>query len=122
MDFLKPMCDEIVRSLDPKNDQVILDVAGGTGEPRLTIASMLNGGKVIITDLTEDMLEIARENAIQRGIKNVEFRACDVCKLPFADNTFDAIRCRFDFMFFPDMLLAAKEMADFHRAIKGCDE
>jgi SAM-dependent methyltransferase len=33
-----------------------------------------------------------------------------VCDLPFADNTFDAISCRFGFMFFPDMLLAAKEM------------
>ena len=35
---------------------------------------------------------------------------CDVCDLPFPDNTFDAISCRFGFMFFPDMLTAAKEM------------
>lgn len=110
MDFLKPMGNEIIRLLNPKNDDVVLDVAAGTGEPGLTIASMLTGGKVIITDLAEDMLEIARENAIRRGIKNIETRACDVCELPFADNTFDAICCRFGFMFFPDMLLAAKEM------------
>ena len=110
MDFLKPMGAEIIRSISPENGQVILDVAGGTGEPGLTIAGMLNGGKVVITDLSEDMLEIARENAEQKDIKNVEFRACDVCELPFADNTFDAISCRFGFMFFPDMLLAAKEM------------
>lgn len=110
MDFLKPMGDEIIRLLNPKNDDVVLDVAAGTGEPGLTIASMLNGGKVIITDLSDDMLEIARENATQRGIKNIETRACDVSELPFTDNTFDAISCRFGFMFFPDMLLAAKEM------------
>lgn len=41
---------------------------------------------------------------------NIETRTCDVCELPFPDNTFDAISCRFGFMFFPDMLLAAKEM------------
>jgi len=110
MDFLKPVGAEIIRSISPENDQVILDVAGGTGEPGLTIAGMLNGGKVIITDLSQDMLDIARENADQKGIKNVEFKACDVCELPFADNTFDAISCRFGFMFFPDMLLAAQEM------------
>ncbi len=52
-----------------------------------------------------------RENAEKRGIKNVEFKACDVFELPFEDNTCDAISCRFGFMFFPDMLLAAKEMA-----------
>lgn len=110
MDFLKPMGDEIIRLLKPQNSEVILDVAGGTGEPGLTIASMLKDGKVSITDLAESMLEIARENATQRGIKNIDIRACDVCELPFDDNTFDAISCRKGFMFFPDMLLAAKEM------------
>lgn len=110
MDFLKPMGDEIIQKLDPKNDDVVLDVAAGTGEPGLTIASILNGGKVFITDLSDDMLEIARENALRREINNIETRACDVCELPFADNTFDAISCRFGFMFFPDMLLASKEM------------
>jgi ubiquinone/menaquinone biosynthesis C-methylase UbiE len=111
MDFLKPMGDEIIRLLKPKNGDQVLDVASGTGEPGLTIASMLKDGKVIITDLAEYMLEIARENAAKRGIKNIETRVCDVSELPFADNTFDAISCRFGFMFFPDMLLAAKEMA-----------
>lgn len=110
MDFLKPMGDEIIRQLNLKDTDVVLDVAAGTGEPGLTIASKLKSGKVIITDLAEDMLAIARENAAKRGIKNIETRACDVCELPFADNTFDAVSCRFGFMFFPDMLLAAKEM------------
>ena len=111
MDFIKPMGDEIIRSLNPKDHDVVLDIAAGTGEPGLTIATLLKGGKVVITDLSDDMLAIARENAANRGIKNIETRACDVCELPFADNTFDAISCRFGFMFFPDMLLAAKEMA-----------
>jgi ubiquinone/menaquinone biosynthesis C-methylase UbiE len=110
MNALRPYGEEIIRLLDPKKDDVFLDVAAGTGEPGLTIASMLKGGKVIITDLSDNMLEIARENAIARGVTNVEFRACDVCELPFADNTFDAVSCRFGFMFFPDMLMAAKEL------------
>jgi ubiquinone/menaquinone biosynthesis C-methylase UbiE len=110
MDFLKPVGDEIIRSINPKGTDVVLDIAAGTGEPGLTIATMLKGGKVIITDLSEDMLEIAKEHAKERGINNIETRACDVSELPFADNTFDAISCRFGFMFFPDMLLATKEM------------
>jgi ubiquinone/menaquinone biosynthesis C-methylase UbiE len=111
MDFLKPMGDEIIRRIDPKDGDVVLDIAAGTGEPGLTIASMISNGKVIITDLAEDMLKIAKENADRRGIKNIETVACDVSQLPFSDNTFDAISCRFGFMFFPDMLMAAKEMA-----------
>lgn len=110
MDFLKPMGDEIIRLLDLKSDDVVLDVAAGTGEPGLTIASRLNGGKVISTDLAEGMLEITQENAKKRGIKNFETKVCDVSELPFADNTFDAISCRFGYMFFPDMPLATREM------------
>ena len=111
MDFLKPMGDEIINLLNPSGTNKILDIAAGTGEPGLTIATMLAGGMVTITDLSEEMLIIAKENASRRNINNIETIACDVCELPFADNSFDAISCRFGFMFFPDMQLAATEMA-----------
>ncbi|KIC62716.1 class I SAM-dependent methyltransferase [Chryseobacterium taiwanense] len=110
MDFLKPVGEEIIRKLAPHGDDYVLDIATGTGEPGLTIAAMLNNGKVIMTDLAEGMLEVARENAAQRGIKNIETVVCDVSELPFQDNTFDVISCRMGFMFFPDMLMAATEM------------
>ncbi|CAN5484578.1 methyltransferase domain-containing protein [soil metagenome] len=110
MEFLAPVGDAIVRSLSPNGSHVVLDIAAGTGEPGLTIASMLTDGHVVITDLSENMLEIARENATRRGITNIRTQACDVCELPFDDNTFDSISCRFGFMFFPDMAIATQEM------------
>jgi ubiquinone/menaquinone biosynthesis C-methylase UbiE len=110
MEFLKPMGDEIIRTLNLKEDEIVLDVAAGTGEPGLTIATIVTSGKVYITDIAENMVEIARENAIMRSIKNVETITAEVSELPFEDNTFDVISCRFGFMFFPDMELAAKEM------------
>ncbi|GAB2813543.1 class I SAM-dependent methyltransferase [Ferruginibacter profundus] len=111
MEFLHPMGQSIIASIQPSGNNRILDIASGTGEPGLTIAGMLNGGKVVMTDVAEDMLAIARANAAQRGITNIETAACDVCELPFENDYFDAISCRFGFMFFPDMQLAAKEMA-----------
>jgi ubiquinone/menaquinone biosynthesis C-methylase UbiE len=110
MDFLKPMGDKIIRLIKPGNDDLVLDVASGTGEPGLTIATMLKGGIVVITDIAEGMLDVARANAARRGIRNLEIVTSDVSNLPFDDNSFDSISCRFGFMFFPDMLLAAKEM------------
>jgi ubiquinone/menaquinone biosynthesis C-methylase UbiE len=110
MEFLKPVGDEIIQLLNLQKNHIILDVASGTGEPGLTIAAKLFDGKVIITDIADEMLQLARENATLKGIKNIETVTCDVTELPFHDNTFDAISCRFGFMFFPDMLLAAKEM------------
>lgn len=110
MKFLYPVGQEIIDAVRPADNQTILDIASGTGEPGLTIAGMLKAGKVIITDLAADMLAIAAEKARQRKITNVETKQCDVCELPFADNYFDAVSCRFGFMFFPDMQLAASEM------------
>lgn len=110
MDFLKPMADAIIDLLKPGEKDIVLDVASGTGEPGLTIAGMLKGGKVIAIDLAEGMLEVAKENAERRGLRNFETVTADVSNLPFPDNSFDAISCRFGFMFFPDMSLATREM------------
>lgn len=110
MAFLKPMGTAIIDFLQPENNHQVLDIAAGTGEPGLTIASLIPNGKVTVTDLSEEMLAIAREHAEKRGLKNVETKTADVCDLPFANNSFDLVSCRFGFMFFPDMDLAAQEI------------
>lgn len=110
MNFLKPMGDVIIENLQLKDNDQVLDVATGTGEPGLTIAGLIPNGKVTGIDLAEDMLAIAAENARSKGISNYETLSADVCELPFDDATFNAISCRMGFMFFPDMLLAASQM------------
>ena len=92
-------------------DSYVLDIASGTGEPALSAASRCPQGKVMMTDLAEKMLLVAKENAARRGLRNVETRRCDAGALPFADNTFDAVTARFGFMFFPDVPAAARELA-----------
>lgn len=110
MSMNRPAGDEIIRQLSLQESDVVLDVATGTGEPGLTIAGIVKEGKVIGTDISSVMLDIAKENARIKGFTNFETVECDVSTLPFADATFDAISCRYGFMFFPDMLVAAKEM------------
>lgn len=111
MEMLRPHGEAIMDHLGATGTSVVLDVAAGTGEPGLSIARHLHGGKVIITDLAEHMLDVAKEKAAAAGITNVEFREADANALPFPDNTFDEISCRHGFMFFPDMQQAANEMA-----------
>jgi ubiquinone/menaquinone biosynthesis C-methylase UbiE len=110
MNFLKPMSDAIIKALSIKNNDVVLDIASGTGEPAFSIAAIAKNGAVYATDLSEEMLSIARNYADERDINNIEFKVADVSNLPFKNNFFDKISCRMGFMFFPDMQLAANEM------------
>ncbi|MBS1523444.1 MAG: class I SAM-dependent methyltransferase [Bacteroidetes bacterium] len=110
MEFLRPMGDAIIDKLQVKEDDIVLDIAAGTGEPGLTIAAITKNGRVTGTDLAGDMLKIAEANALAKGLKNYNTKTADVCELPFEANTFTKISCRMGFMFFPDMQLAANEM------------
>ncbi len=116
MNFLKPMGNKIIEALHIKEDDHVLDIACGTGEPGLTIAALAPKGSVTGTDLADQMLVIARENAARKQLKNYETNTCDVCELPYANDHFDKISCRMGFMFFPDMQLASDEM---YRVLKS---
>src|SRR4051812_37853808 len=83
MQFLRPMGAAIVNALDLQPTDTVLDVATGTGEPGLTIASIATHGLVIGTDLSEGMLATAQEKARHLGLSNYQTQLADVSKLPF---------------------------------------
>ncbi|MDB5149518.1 MAG: Methyltransferase protein [Mucilaginibacter sp.] len=116
MRFLKPMGDAIIDNLKINDGDHVLDIAAGTGEPGLTIATLTPNGSVTGTDLADGMLETANANAQAKGIKNYKTQIADVSELPFNTETFDGVSCRMGFMFFPDMQLAANEI---YRVLKS---
>lgn len=109
--WLAPFGDAMLRLADLREQSHVLDVAAGTGEPGLTAAAMVPNGRVTVTDLSERMLAVAAENAARRGLSNFETKVCDAGALPFPNVRFDSVLCRFGFMFFPDIALAAREFA-----------
>jgi ubiquinone/menaquinone biosynthesis C-methylase UbiE len=110
MHWFAPVAEALIAGAQLRPDATVLDIAAGTGEPGLTAAARVPQGRVVVTDLSEQMLLVAAENAARRGVRNLETRACDVSALPFDNAAFDAIMCRFGFMFFPDISLALSEM------------
>jgi ubiquinone/menaquinone biosynthesis C-methylase UbiE len=111
MQQMAPITAAIVDRLDIRTDQHHLDVAAGTGEPGLTIAGLAPNGRVVLTDLAPEMLDVATRRARARGLDNVEVRACSADDLPFDDASFDSVSVRFGYMFFPDIAKAAAEHA-----------
>lgn len=75
-----------------KEGDVVLDLGSGAGIDCF-LASKKAGakGKVIGVDMTEAMVEKARENAKKYGFKNVEFRLGDIEALPVEGNSIDVI-------------------------------
>lgn len=89
----------------------VLDVAGGSGEPSITISSVAGAsGSVICTDAVAEMVATARREARQRTLTNIEFTQCLAESLPFSDQSFDAVVCRLGIMLFPDPATAIREM------------
>jgi SAM-dependent methyltransferase len=109
--WLGPYGAAMIRRADLREDFDVLDVASGTGEPGLTAAVLVPRGRVVLTDLSEEMLAVATASATRRGLDNVTTRVCDAGALPFPDASFDVVLCRFGFMFFPDIVAAAREFA-----------
>ena len=106
-----PLTQALIQHAGIREGQSVLDVAGGPGEPSLTIAEVVDAnGSVMCTDAVPEMVEAARNEANRRGIRNVQFRQCTADSLPFPDNSFDVVVSRLGVMFFPDMQAAIGEM------------
>ncbi|HJQ23770.1 MAG TPA: class I SAM-dependent methyltransferase [Blastocatellia bacterium] len=106
-----PISAALIRAAHITTGQQVLDVAGGTGEPSLEIATVIAPqGRVACTDAVGEMVAIARRRAAQAGVANIEFKQCGANSLPFADETFDAAVSRLGAMFFDDATAALGEM------------
>jgi SAM-dependent methyltransferase len=108
---LGPVGEAMIERLDIAADQQHLDIASGTGEPGLSIARLAPEGRVVLTDLAAEMLDVAERRAAAAGVGSVETKVCSADDLPFDDATFDSVSVRFGYMFFPDVAEATTEFA-----------
>lgn len=106
----RPVTEALVEYAGPHPGMQVLDLASGTGEPAISLASRVGPeGRVTALDLSADLLKIAEERAHERGLTNFSARMADAHNLPFADASFNLVTCRFGVMFFADSDLALRE-------------
>ena len=106
-----PITRALIEDAEIVEGDAVLDVAGGAGEPSLTIAQTVGPtGSVTCTDVTAEMVAAAQSEAARHGVTNIAFRQCAADSLPFENNSFDAVVCRLGVMFFPDPLAGLREM------------
>jgi demethylmenaquinone methyltransferase/2-methoxy-6-polyprenyl-1,4-benzoquinol methylase len=75
----------------------VLDLAGGTGDLTLRLASLVSkNGFVILGDINESMLKIGRDRLIDHGyLQQFGIALLNAENLPFPENTFDCITIAF---------------------------
>jgi release factor glutamine methyltransferase len=90
----RPETEELVEFLDPeikaqKSKVRIIDVGTGSGVIALSLAMKFAEAEIIATDISDDALLLAQENAVRLGLDHVQFLKGDL--LENVDGTFDLI-------------------------------
>lgn len=77
---------------DLKEGEVVMDLGAGAGFDCFLAAEKVGEkGKVIGIDMTEEMINKAKENAKKKGVENVEFLLAEMEELPLEDSSVDSI-------------------------------
>src|SRR4030095_225351 len=82
----------------------VLDIATGMGEPAITTALQIgNNGRILATDISPQMISVAKQRAVSLGLQNViEFKEGDAETIDFPSSTFDGVLCRWGMTLFLD--------------------
>ena len=112
----RPVTEWMVRALDPQRGDTVLELAAGPGDVGYAAAALLGDeGRLISSDFSSEMVEVARRRAAELGLENVEHRVIDAEQNELADDSVDGVLCRFGFMLMPD---PAKALAETRRVLR----
>ena len=105
-----PVQEWLIGALEPKQGETILELAAGPGSVGFAASPLVGeGGSIISTDFSPEMVEVARRRGEQLGITNVEHRVVDAERIELEDDSVDGVLCRFAYMLMPDTAAALSE-------------
>jgi SAM-dependent methyltransferase len=106
----RPVSEWMVEALDPQPGDTVLELAAGPGDVGYLAAPLLGAdGRLISSDFSSEMVEVARRRAAELGLQNVEHRVIDAEEIALDDDSVDGVLCRFGLMLMPDPDAAVAE-------------
>jgi ubiquinone/menaquinone biosynthesis C-methylase UbiE len=111
--FFEPYAIEVAKRIDSSSVSIGLEIAAGTGRVTRHIREHVPiSAKLIASDISEDMLAIAKKKLSHL---NIDWQNIDAQQLPFSNNSIDLVICCFGYMFVPDK---SKAFTEVHRVLK----
>lgn len=108
---LKPAQELLLSMIAVSSGDWVLDIACGSGLVTFPVAKAVGpNGKVTATDISESMLEIARDLAEEQKLHNISFQQMNAEKLSFKNDQFNVVLCSLGLMYLPDPLQTIREM------------
>jgi len=112
-----PVNDWLSDKADAQPGQTFLEIAAGTGDLGFRVAERVGEeGRLISTDFTSEMVDVARANGQALGLTNIEYRVMDAERMDLDDDSVDGVVCRFGYMLMADPVAALKET---RRVLRG---
>jgi SAM-dependent methyltransferase len=109
-DAVGPVSQAMIEAIGPQPGHVVLEAAAGLGDTGLLVAELVHpGGKVIISDGSEAMVEAAKRHAAEKGIVNVEVTPMELEWLDMGAASVDGLLVRFGYMLVPDPETALRD-------------
>ncbi|MCH5247028.1 MAG: bifunctional demethylmenaquinone methyltransferase/2-methoxy-6-polyprenyl-1,4-benzoquinol methylase UbiE [Muribaculaceae bacterium] len=100
-----------VQTVELKKPQQILDLATGTGDLAIALATRIPQASIVAADLSPQMLEIGRKKTEEAGLsKHITFVEADGLNLPFDDNSFDCVTIAYGIRNFESLEKGFREM------------
>lgn len=107
---LAPVREWMIRELGPQPGDTLLELAAGAGETGFQAAAIAGeAGRLISTDFSPAMLEVARRRGAELGLGNVDFRVIDAERAELDTSSVDGVLCRFGYMLMADPAAALSE-------------
>ena len=105
-----PVRDWMITELAPRPGDTLLELAAGAGDTGFEAAAIAGPrGRLISTDLSPAMVDVARRRAAELGLEGVDHRVVDAERISLDDAAVDGVICRFGVMLMADPAAALAE-------------
>ena len=107
---LAPVRASLIAELRPQPGDTILELGAGTGDTGFAASALLGeGGRLISSDFSPGMVEVARRRGAELGIENVDYRVIDAEQIELAADSIDGVLCQSGYMLMADPAAALSE-------------